>query len=110
SELLIAKNAFMHLSARLNVEYDLPELSKEMKEVGFSVNRITDELQNAIMSIRMVEIKTVFQKMPRIVRDVAQLTGKKMELAMAGETTEIDKTIVEQLSDPLVHLIRNAAD
>jgi len=110
SELLIAKNAFMHLSARLNVEYDLPELSKEMKEVGFSVNRITDELQNAIMSIRMVEIKTVFQKMPRIVRDVAQLTGKKMELAMAGETTEIDKTIVEQISDPLVHLIRNAAD
>jgi len=110
SELLIAKNAFMHLSARLNVEYDLPELSKEVKEIGFSVNRITDELQNAIMSIRMVEIRTVFQKMPRIVRDVAQLTGKKMELAMAGETTEIDKTIVEQISDPLVHLIRNAAD
>jgi len=110
SELLIAKNAFMHLSARLNVEYDLPELSKEVKEIGFSVNRITDELQNAIMSIRMVEIRTVFQKMPRIVRDVAHLTGKKMELAMAGETTEIDKTIVEQISDPLVHLIRNAAD
>jgi Chemotaxis protein histidine kinase and related kinases len=110
SELLIAKNAFMHLSARLNVEYDLPELSKEVKDIGFSVNRITDELQNAIMSIRMVEIRTVFQKMPRIVRDVAHLTGKKMELAMAGETTEIDKTIVEQISDPLVHLIRNAAD
>jgi|GEM_PF-287341 len=110
SELLIAKNAFMHLSAKLNAEYDLPELSKEMKEVGFSVNRITDELQNAVMSIRMVEIKTVFQKMPRIVRDVAQLTGKKMELVMAGETTEIDKTIVESISDPLVHLIRNAAD
>ncbi|WP_052487457.1 chemotaxis protein CheA [Gordoniibacillus kamchatkensis] len=110
SELLIAKNAFMHLSAKLNVEYDLPELSKEVKEVGFSVNRISDELQNAIMSIRMVEVKTVFQKMPRIIRDVAQLTGKKMELVMIGENTEIDKTIVEQISDPIVHLIRNAAD
>lgn len=110
SELLIAKNAFMHLSARLNREYNLPALSKEVKEVGFSVNRITDELQNAIMSIRMVEVKTVFQKMPRIVRDVAQLTGKKMELVMEGETTEIDKTIVEHISDPIVHLIRNAAD
>ena len=110
SELLIAKNAIMHLFAKLNVEYNLPELSKEVKEVGFSVNRISDELQNTIMSIRMVEVKTIFQKMPRIVRDVAQLTGKKMELAMVGETTEIDKTIVEQISDPLVHLIRNAAD
>lgn len=110
SELLIAKNAFMHLSAKLNAEYDLPELSREVKEVGVSVHRISDELQNAIMSIRMVEVKTVFQKMPRIVRDVAQLTGKKMELTMVGETTEIDKTIVEQISDPLVHLIRNAAD
>ncbi len=110
SELLIAKNAFMHLSAKLNAEYNLPELSKEVKEVGFSVNRISDELQNAIMSIRMVEVKTVFQKMPKIVRDVAQLTGKKIELVMVGEHTEIDKTIVEQISDPIVHLIRNAAD
>ncbi|MEB3102832.1 chemotaxis protein CheW [Ferviditalea candida] len=110
SELLIAKNAFIHLSAKLNAEYDLPELSKDMKEVGFAVNRISDELQNTIMSIRMIEVKTIFQKMPRIIRDVAQLTGKKMELVMVGENTEIDKTILEQISDPIVHLIRNAAD
>jgi two-component system chemotaxis sensor kinase CheA len=110
SELLIAKNAFMHLSSKLNVEYDLPELSKEVKEVGFNINRISDELQNAIMSVRMVEIKTIFQKMPRVVRDIAKSTGKKMELIMEGEDTEIDKTIIEQIGDPLVHLIRNAAD
>lgn len=110
SELLITKNAFMHLSAKLNIDYDLPEMSKEMKEVGFSVNRISDELQNAIMSMRMIEVKTVFQKMPRIIRDVAQSTGKKMELVMVGESTDIDKSIVEQISDPIVHLIRNAAD
>ena len=110
SELLIAKNSFMHISAKLNIEYDLPEMSKEVRQVGAYVNRISDELQNAIMSIRMVEIKTVFQKMPRVVRDIALSTGKKMDLIMDGESTEIDKTIVEQISDPLVHLIRNAAD
>jgi two-component system chemotaxis sensor kinase CheA len=110
SELLIAKNTFMHIAAKLNIEYDLPEMSKEVKGVGASINRISDELQNAIMSMRMIEVKTVFQKMPRIIRDISQSTGKKMELFMEGESTEIDKTIVEQISDPIVHLIRNAAD
>ncbi|WP_027416402.1 chemotaxis protein CheW [Aneurinibacillus terranovensis] len=110
SELLIAKNAFMHIASKLNAEYELPEISKEVKGVGFSISRISDELQNAIMSMRMVEVKTVFQKMPRIIRDISQSTGKKMELMMEGESTEIDKTIVEQISDPIVHLIRNAAD
>ncbi|HEY5584581.1 MAG TPA: chemotaxis protein CheA, partial [Ruminiclostridium sp.] len=110
SELIIVKNSFMHISAKLNLEYDLPEMSKEVKQVGASVNRISDDLQNAIMSIRMVEIKTIFQKMHRVVRDIAQSTSKKMDLIMEGETTEIDKTIIEQISDPLVHLIRNAAD
>jgi two-component system chemotaxis sensor kinase CheA len=110
SELLIAKNSFMHLSSRLSSEYDLPEMSKEVKQVGASINRISDELQNAIMSIRMVEVRTVFQKMPRVVRDIAQSAGKKIEVHMEGEDTEIDKTIIESISDPLVHLIRNAAD
>lgn len=110
SELIIAKNSFMHISTKLNLEYDLPEISKEVKQVGAYVNRISDELQNAIMSIRMVEIKTVFQRMPRLIRDIAQSTGKKIELHMVGENTEIDKTIIEQIGDPLVHLIRNAAD
>jgi len=110
SELFIAKNSFMHIAKRLNIDYDLPEMSKEVKQVGAYINRISDELQNAIMSIRMIEIKTVFQRMPRIVRDIAQSTGKKMELYMEGENTELDKTIIEQISDPLVHLIRNAAD
>ncbi|HOQ07280.1 MAG TPA: chemotaxis protein CheA [Clostridiales bacterium] len=110
SELLVAKNSFMHISAKLSMEYDLPEISREVKEVGAYINRISDELQNAVMSVRMVEIRTVFQKMPRVVRDIAQSTGKKMELHMEGEDTEIDKTIIEQISDPLVHLIRNAAD
>lgn len=110
SELIIAKNSFAHISEKLNLEYNLPEISKEVKQVGAYVNRISDELQNAIMSIRMVEIKTIFQKMPRVIRDIAQNTGKKMELFVEGENTEIDKSIIEQISDPLVHIIRNSAD
>jgi Chemotaxis protein histidine kinase and related kinases len=110
SELLIAKKSFTHISSKLTTEYKLPQISKEVKEVGAYVNRISDELQNTIMSIRMVEIKTIFQKMPRVIRDIAQSTGKKMELIMEGEHTEIDKTIIEQISDPLVHVIRNSAD
>lgn len=110
SELIIAKNSFAHIAEKLNLDYNLPEISKEVKQVGAYVNRISNELQNAIMSIRMLEIKTIFQKMPRVIRDIAQSTGKKMELFVEGETTEIDKTIIEQISDPLVHIIRNSAD
>lgn len=110
SGLLVVKNSFLHISSKLNMEYHLSAMSKEVKEVGDYVNRISDELQNAIMSIRMVEVKTVFQRMPRVVRDIAQSSGKKIELLMEGDTTEIDKTIIEQVSDPLVHMIRNAAD
>jgi len=110
SELLIVKNSFMHVSAKLDADYNLPEVSRDMKQVGTYFNRISDELQNSIMSIRMVEIKTIFQKMPRVIRDIAQSSGKKMQLYMEGEETEIDKTIIEQISDPLVHLIRNSAD
>lgn len=110
SELIIAKNSFMHISSILSLKYDLPGISKEVKQVGAYLNRISDELQNTIMSVRMVEVKNVFQKMPRVVRDIAQSTGKKIELLMEGENTEIDKTIIEQISDPLLHLMRNAAD
>lgn len=110
SELVIAKNSFAHISDKLNKEYNLPEISKEINQLGSYVNRISDELQNSIMSIRMVEVKTVFQKIPRIIRDIAQNSGKKIDLIMEGEDTEIDKTIIEQISDPLVHIIRNSAD
>jgi len=110
SELLIAKNTFMHISSRLNLDYNLPEISKEVKEVGLYINRITNELQDAIISMRMVEIKTLFQKMPGIVREISQISDKKIELIMEGENTEIDKAIIEKISDPLVHLVKNAAE
>jgi two-component system chemotaxis sensor kinase CheA len=70
----------------------------------------TRGLQDSVMSIRAQPVKTVFSRMPRLVRELAAKTGKKIKLDTIGETTEIDKTIIEQLSDPLTHMIRNSAD
>jgi two-component system chemotaxis sensor kinase CheA len=71
---------------------------------------ITSELQQTALSLRMVPVRTTFQKMARLVRDLSQQVGKEIRLTLDGEDTEIDRTIVEELSDPLVHMIRNAAD
>ncbi|MEP7241215.1 MAG: chemotaxis protein CheA [Devosia sp.] len=70
----------------------------------------TRGLQDAVMAIRAQPVKSVFSRMPRLARELAQKTGKKIRLEMVGEATEIDKTVIEQLSDPLTHMIRNSAD
>ena len=74
------------------------------------LRRITGELQRTAMSLRMVPIRATFQKMNRLVRDLAAKSGKQMQLVFTGEDTEMDRNIVEEISDPLVHMIRNAAD
>ena len=74
------------------------------------LGRITNELQRTAMSLRLVPIRAMFQKMNRLVRDLANGQGKKIELTMSGEDTELDRTIIEELSDPLMHMIRNAVD
>lgn len=75
-----------------------------------SLSHHTRELQDAVMSLRMQPVKTLFSRMPRIVRDLARKLDKDIKLELHGENTEVDKTIIQQLSDPLTHLIRNSAD
>ncbi len=75
-----------------------------------ALTRQTRELQEQVMSVRAQPVKTVFQRMPRTVRDLANTLGKEARLAMRGEDTEVDKTIIEELADPLTHMIRNALD
>ncbi len=70
----------------------------------------TRELQEAVMSVRMQPVKSIFSRMPRIVRDLSTQLGKEIRLEMSGESTEVDKTVIEQLSDPLTHMIRNSVD
>jgi two-component system chemotaxis sensor kinase CheA len=74
------------------------------------LKKLTDELQDVVMSIRMVPISSVFHKMQRIVRDMNKKTGKAADLVIVGEETEVDKNVLDSLSDPLMHLIRNAMD
>lgn len=74
------------------------------------MRKLTDELQDIVMSLRMVPVSGIFQKMKRIVRDMGKELGKDVELVLAGEETEIDKTIVDGISDPIMHLVRNAMD
>ena len=72
--------------------------------------KIISELQDTVMSIRMMPLSTTFNKMKRIVRDVSKKLDRDMQIELIGEETEVDKNVIEQISDPLMHLVRNAAD
>jgi two-component system, chemotaxis family, sensor kinase CheA len=74
------------------------------------LEQLTREIQDSVMAIRAQPVKSVFQRMPRLVREVASLTGKQVRLVTEGEGTEVDKTVIEQLTDPITHMIRNAID
>ncbi len=109
-ELLIARNALPLLTRKLE---GLPEgraLAKELKDAAAGISRIAEEVQATVMAIRMLPVSTVFQRFPRMVRDTARALGKDVHLVMEGGATELDKTVLEQISDPLVHLVRNAMD
>lgn len=82
----------------------------ELKEGLLDIERHTRSMQEAVMSIRMMPISFAFNRMPRIVHDVSAKLGKDIELIMEGENTEVDKTVLEKLTDPLVHIIRNSVD
>lgn len=96
-------------------------LSQRASESGFSrtssvgagledLEQLTREIQDSVMAIRAQPVKSVFQRMPRLVREVATMTGKQVRLVTEGEATEVDKTVIEQLTDPITHMIRNAID
>src|SRR5690606_15093289 len=71
---------------------------------------LTREIQDSVMAIRAQPVKSVFQRMPRLVREVAEMTGKKVRLITEGEATEVDKTVIERLAEPITHMLRNAID
>ena len=85
-------------------------LDNNFTKASRQLRKLTDELQETVMSIRMVPISTVFQKMNRVVRDMCKNLGKEAKLVLIGEETEVDKTIVDSISDPIMHLVRNSMD
>lgn len=92
-----------------NPDLDGLELERFHKAAN-QLNKITDEIQDLVMSIRMVPLSTTFQKMNRIVRDMSKKLNKDIDLRIIGEDTEVDKNIIEHISDPLMHLVRNSVD
>ena len=95
------------------IERDAKEaipLAKDLAASASTLARITNELQESVMKARMVPVGQVFERFPRTVRDLAKSTGKNMTLALSGVDTDLDKTIVDQIGEPLMHLVRNCAD
>ncbi len=109
-ELVVAKNALPYLARQAEEEFECAPLAKAIKSQYAVINRIAEELQAAVMQVRMVPVSSVFQRFPRLVRDLSRKLDKKIRLVMEGEETEIDKNVVEDLPDPLVHLVRNSID
>ena len=109
-EMVVARNALPFLAARAETIYGSREMAREIKAQHAVINRVTEDMQDAIMQIRMMPISVVFQRFPRLVRDVSRKLGKQVELVLEGEDTEADKAIIEALGDPLVHMLRNSLD
>jgi two-component system chemotaxis sensor kinase CheA len=94
----------------LESKYAGDELVRDLSQTSNHVIKVINELQQDIMQVRMVPIGTLFNSFPRLVRDLAQRQGKKVEFTMEGLETELDRSIIEQIRDPLIHLLRNAVD
>ncbi|HXX62762.1 MAG TPA: chemotaxis protein CheA [Bacteroidota bacterium] len=109
-ELVLERNRLSQIAFELTQDNESMALARELATTSAQIDFVTTELQMAVMKTRMVPVAKVFNKLPRLIRDLMKETGKQISLEISGEETELDKTIIEELNDPLVHLIRNAAD
>jgi two-component system chemotaxis sensor kinase CheA len=109
-ELVVAKNSLPFLARRAEHQFGSRELGREIKDQYGVIDRIAQELQGSVMAIRMMPVGQVFQRFPRLVRDLARKLGKQVDLIIEGEDTEADKNVIESLFDPLLHMVRNSLD
>lgn len=109
-ELVLGKNRLIKIYNDVEERYEGEKFLEELNQVVASVSMVTTDIQLAVMKTRMLPIGRVFNKFPRMVRDLSRDLGKNIDLVISGEETELDKSIVEEIGDPLVHLIRNACD
>ena len=109
-ELVVSKNALPFLARRAEQVHGNREMSREIKDQYAVIDRLAQEMQGAIMQVRMIPVSEVFERFPRLVRDLARKLDKRIELVIEGEDTAADKTIIEALADPLLHIVRNAID
>ncbi|MDX8409618.1 MAG: chemotaxis protein CheA [Mariprofundales bacterium] len=109
-EMVVAKNALPYFERELATRFDSPEAAAELRERSAVIARISDDLQNLAMRMRMLPVSHAFSRFPRLVRDTARKLGKQFSLQMTGDTVLLDKTMIEAIVDPLIHLVRNSMD
>ena len=109
-EMVITRTRLVQIGLDLKAQYSMDGMVNNLNEANVYLGRLMNDLQESVMRLRMVAIGTVFGRFPRLVRDLAKKTGKEIELVLKGEDTELDKTVVEVIGDPLMHLIRNSVD
>ena len=109
-ELVLSKNRLIKIYNDVEERYEGEHFLDELNQVVSSISIVTTDLQIAVMKTRMLQIGKVFNKFPRVVRDLSRELGKKVKLIIKGEETELDKSIIEEIGDPLMHMIRNSVD
>lgn len=109
-ELVLSRNRLAQLAFDLENKFENEYLIEQLAEATSQIGMNTTELQLAIMKTRMIPIGKVFNKFPRMVRDISRDQGKEIDLIISGEETELDKSVVEAIGDPLIHMIRNSCD
>ncbi|WP_231209858.1 chemotaxis histidine kinase/response regulator CheAY2 [Helicobacter pylori] len=109
-ELVLGKNRLIRIYGDVEERYDGEKFLEELNQVVSSISAVTTDLQLAVMKTRMQPVGKVFNKFSRMVRDLSRELGKSIELTIEGEETELDKSIVEEIGDPLIHIIRNSCD
>lgn len=109
-ELVLGRNRLAQITENYLTNRESEINPTNLSETNSQIDFITTELQTAVMRMRMVQVAKLFQKAPRIIRDLSKEFGKDIKLVMEGKETEIDKSIIEELNDPLVHMIRNSCD
>ncbi|WP_199101460.1 chemotaxis protein CheA [Aquitalea sp. ASV11] len=109
-EMVVAKNALPYLAGKAENQFGNRELAREIKSQYLVINRIAEEMQDAIMQVRMMPVGTIFQRFPRLVRDLSKKLHKQVELVLEGEDTEADKNVIERLAEPMIHILRNSLD
>ena len=109
-ELVLSKNRLLTIYDELQERYDGEQFLDKLNQVANSLSIITTDIQLAVMKTRMQPVAKVFSKFPRVVRDLSRELGKQIELELSGEETELDKSIIEEIGDPIMHMIRNSCD
>ena len=109
-ELVIDRTRLFQIYGNIEANYEMDEVTDDLGRTSVHIARVTTQLQEQIMKARMLPVENLFNKFPRMVRDLSQKAGKEVDFVMTGQETELDRSIIEEIGDPLIHLLRNAVD